>query len=156
LRRRDHGDAQEVGWLAIIAAAAALAGCAGEADERLSREELAEQAAAICNRAEERLSALREPEDVADVEGYARDAQAITQEGLDDLRDLEPPEELEEAFARYLEQADEVVALLGELEDAAAAGDEAEARRLSVRIAEAAEARAAARAAGIPACERET
>jgi len=141
--------------LAIIAAAAALAGCAGEADERLSREEFAEQATAICARAEERLSALREPENVAEVEGYARDAQAITQEGVDDLGGLEPPEELEEAFARYLQQADEVVALLGELEDAAAAGDEAEARRLSARIAQAAEARAAAEAAGIPACERE-
>ena len=141
--------------LAIIAAAAALAACAGEADERLSREEFAERATAICARAEERLSALREPENVAEVEGYARDAQAITQEGVDDLRGLEPPEELEEAFARYLQQADEVVALLGELEDAAAAGDDAEARRLSARIAEAAEARAAARAAGIPACEEE-
>ena len=141
--------------LAIIAAAAALAGCAGGADERLSREEFAAQATAICARAEERLSALRAPENVAEVEGYAREAQSITEEGVDDLRGLEPPEELEEPFTRYLQQADEVVALLGELEDAAAAGDKTDARRLSARIAEAAEAKGAARAAGIPGCEQE-
>ena len=46
------------------------------------------------------------------------------------------------------------MALLGELERSAAAGDEAEARRLSARIADAADAQAAARAAGIPACEQ--
>ncbi|HET9507878.1 MAG TPA: hypothetical protein VFO81_08030 [Gaiellaceae bacterium] len=139
--------------LPALALAAAVAGCAG-GGERLSREEFVEQATAICSRAEERVGALVQPENVEEVETYAREARAITEEGVSDLRELEPPEELEDGFERYLEQADEVVALLGELERSAAAGDEAEARRLSARIADAADAQAAARAAGIPACEQ--
>jgi hypothetical protein len=138
--------------LPALALAAAVAGCAG-GGERLSREEFVVEATAICSRAEERVGALAPPENVQEVETYAREARAITEEGVSDLRELEPPQELEDAFDSYLEQADEVVALLGELERSAAAGDEAEARRISGRIADAAEAQAAARAAGIPECE---
>jgi hypothetical protein len=138
--------------LPALALAAAVAGCAG-GGERLSREEFVEQATAICSRAEERVGALAQPESIEEVETYAREARAITEEGVADLRELEPPEELEDGFDSYLEQADEVVALLGELERSAAAGDEAESRRISGRIADAADAQAAARAAGIPECE---
>ena len=129
-----------------------MGGCA-DGGERLSRTAFVEQATAICSRAEERVGALAQPESVEEVEAYAREARAITEEGVSDLRELEPPEELEDGFERYLEQADEVVVLLGELERSAAAGDEAEARRISGRIQDAAEAGAAARAAGIPECE---
>lgn len=139
--------------LPALALAAAVAGCAGGGGERLSREEFVEQATAICSRAEERVGALAEPETIEEVETYAREARVITEEGVSDLRELEPPEELEDGFDSYLEQGDEVVALLGELERSAAAGDEAEARRISGRIADAADAQAAARAAGIPECE---
>ena len=135
-----------------LALAAGVAGCA-DGGERLSRAAFVEQATAICSRAEERVGALAQPESVEEVEAYAREARAITEEGVSHLRELEPPEELEDGFERYLEQADEVVALLGQLERSAAAGDEAEARRLSGRIAAAADAGAAARAAGIPECE---
>jgi hypothetical protein len=138
--------------LPAVALAAAVAGCAG-GGERLSREEFVVEATAICSRAEERVGALAPPETVEEVETYAREARAITEEGVSDLRELEPPQELEDGFDSYLEQADEVVALLGELERSAAAGDEAEARRISGRIADAADAQAAARAAGIPGCE---
>jgi hypothetical protein len=141
--------------LPMLAVAAALAGCAGGAEggERLSRDEFVEQATSICTRVEERVSTLERPGSVEEVEGYAREARAITQEGIADLRELRPPGELEDAFERYLQQGDDVVELLGELEDAAAAGDAAEAQRVSGEIAEAADAEAAAQAAGIPACE---
>lgn len=137
----------------LAAAAAVLAGCAGTAEERLSRDEFVAEATAICTRAEERLDELDVPTGVDELEAYARDAREITAEGVDDLRALEPPEELEDGFERYLASGDEVVGLLEELEGAAADGDEAEARRLAERIAESADAQEAARAAGIPACE---
>lgn len=138
--------------LPALALAATVAGCAG-GGERLSRAEFVAQATAICSRAEERVGALPQPETTEEVGTYAREARAITEEGVSALRELEPPEELEDGFDRYLEQADEVVALLGELERSATAGDDAEAQRISGRIQDAAEAGAAARAAGIPECE---
>lgn len=140
---------------AAAALALALAGCAGDGEERLSREEFVEQATAICTRAEERIGALEQPETVAELGEYAREARAITEEGVSDLRELEPPEDLEQGFRRYLESGDEVVALLGELEEAAESGDEAEARRVAEQIGESADAADAARAAGVPDCERQ-
>jgi hypothetical protein len=138
---------------AATAAAAVLAGCAGDADERLSRAEFVERATAICERAEERLRALDEPGSVAELEAYARDAGEITGTGVSDLRELEPPEQLEDGFERYLAAGEDVVALLDELQRAAAGGDEAQAREIAGRIGDRADAQAAARAAGIPACE---
>lgn len=154
LRERALGDARGMGRLAAaLVTAVALAGCAGDGDDRLSREEFVERATTICMRAEERIAALEEPASVAELGGYARDAREITEQGVSDLRELQPPEELADGFRRYLESGDEVVALLGELEDAAAAGDEAEARRVAEEIAESADVQGAARAAGIPECE---
>lgn len=152
---RARGDANGMRLLcATLLAVPALAGCAGGGgDDRLSREEFVERATAICMRAEERIAELEEPASVAGLGDYAREARAITEEGVSELRELEPPEELEAGFRRYLESGDEVVALLGELEDAASAGDEAGARQVAEEIAESADAQGAARAAGIPGCE---
>ena len=138
----------------LIAVAAALAGCAGGGDERLSREEFVAQATAICTRAEERLVELEQPDTVEELGAYARQARAITDESVSNLRELEPPEELEDGFERYLARGADVVELLGDLEAAAEAGDEAEARRLARELVESADAEEAARAAGIPACEQ--
>ena len=151
---RTCGDAKSMRRLcALLLTAAVLAGCAGGEDERLSREEFVEQATAICARAEERIGELPQPASVAELGTYAREARSITAEGVAELRELEPPEELEDGLRRYLESGDEVVGLLGELEEAASAGDEAEARRVAEQIAESADAQEAARAAGIPDCE---
>jgi hypothetical protein len=140
---------------AALVATAALAGCAGSSDERLSREEFVEQATAICDRAEQRIGELDAPASVDDLEAYAREARSITEEGLDDLEALEPPQELEDGFDRYLDQGNDVVEVLEELEQAAASGDEAEAQQLAGELAESADAQQAARDAGLPGCEDE-
>jgi hypothetical protein len=140
---------------AALAAAAALAGCAGSGDDRLSREDFVEQATAICDRAEERIGELDAPASVDELEAYAREARSITEEGLDDLEALEPPADLEAGFDRYLDQGNAVVGVLEELEGAAASGDEAEAQRLAGELAESADAQQAARDAGLPGCEDE-
>lgn len=137
----------------ILGLALALAGCGGDDDERLSRAEYVDQATAICERAEERIGELGEPATIEELGAYAREAQMITEEAVAGLGELEPPEQLEDGFDRYLERAEEVVELLGELEEAAEAGDEAAAARIAERIGESAEAQRAARAAGIAACE---
>ena len=143
-------------FLPALASAAALAGCAGSGDDRLSREEFVEQATAICERAEQRIGELDPPTSVDDLGTYASEARSITEDGLNDLEGLEPPEELEEGFDRYLDQGNDVVEVLEELEQAAESGDEAEAQRLAGELGESADAQQAARDAGLPGCEDES
>jgi len=132
-----------------------LAGCGGDEDERLSRAEFVDRATAICERAEQRIGELGEPGSVEELAGYAREARAITEESVGELRELDPPEALEPGFDRYLERAGEVIELLGELEGAAEDGDSEEALRIAGQIGTSADAQGAARAAGIPACEED-
>lgn len=139
-----------------VLCALGLAGCGGGGDDRLSRAEFVDRATAICARAEERIGELAEPGSVEELAAYAREARTITKDGVADLRELAPPEELEAGFDRYLESADEVVGLLDELEQAADSGDEAESRRIAAEIGASADAQDAARAAGIAACEDES
>jgi hypothetical protein len=139
----------------LVALAPALAGCGGDGDEQLSRAEFVQQATAICDRAEERLRELGEPGSLEELEAYAREAQTVTNDSVADLRELAPPEQLQGGFDRYLERADEVIALLDELEQAAGSGDAAESSRIAGEIGDSTEAENAARAAGIPGCEDE-
>jgi hypothetical protein len=138
-----------------LCCAPGLAGCGGDGDERLSRAEFVERATAVCVRAEERIGELAEPGSEDELAAYAREARAITEEGVADLRELEPPDQLEQGFDRYLERADRVVDLLEELEGAAEEGDSEAARRIAGQIGTSAEAQEAARAAGIAACEND-
>ena len=136
----------------VLCCAPGLAGCGG-GGERLSRAEFVERATAVCARAEERIGGLAEPGSEDELAAYAREARQITADGVADLRELEPPEALEEAFDRYLERADGVVDLLEELEGAAEDGNSEDALRIAGQIGTSADAQEAARAAGIAACE---
>jgi hypothetical protein len=139
--------------LLVLGLTLALAGCGGDGDERLSREEFVEQATAICDRAETRLGELGAPGSIEELEAYAREAQTVTDDTVAELRELEPPEALEDGFESYLARVEEVIGQLGELEEAAGAGNEAEASRIAGAIGDSAEAEDAARAAGLEACE---
>jgi hypothetical protein len=110
------------GFLIAVCGAAALAAACG-GDDRLSREELVAQADAICAKHEERLDALEEPESIEDVEAFAAEARPIFEEGVEELKDLEPPEDVQEDYDRWIELSEENVAAIGNLEQAAADGD---------------------------------
>ena len=152
-RLRGHAKDVRRRLASIALAALVTAGC-GEGD-RLSRAELRQQATAVCTPVRRQLEALPRPQSLPELEVYAQEAKDLTESGVEQLRELRPPEGLEDAYDRYLDRAQRVVALLDELEAAAAAGDTAEARRLLGEITEAAETRALARAAGISACEQQ-
>ena len=140
----------------VLGFALGLAGCGGDGDEQLSRAEFVEQATAICDRAEERLREVGEPGSIEELESYAGEAQTITDDTVAELRELAPPEPLQDGFDRYLERIEEVIGLLDELEQAAGSGDAAESSRIAGEIGDSTEAQDAARAAGIPACENES
>ena len=77
---------------------AVLAGCGGGG----SRESFVEDAADICRRSNERVQALGTPESFTDTLLYARQAEDAVRDQLEELRDLDPPAELEDDFEAYL------------------------------------------------------
>ena len=137
----------------LLLATVALAGCGGGSD-RLTREEFVEQATAACARVEERVDALGEPQSLAEVETLGRELRGALGDGLEELRELEPPEELAGPFERYLATGDDVLEQLDRLAEAASAGDRAAVERAAAAGDELGrQAAELAAAAGIPGCE---
>ncbi len=104
-------------------ALAVATGCGGDGD-RLSREELVSQADAICAEYEAELEGLAEPESLADFERLVRDAKPIVENGIESLRGLEPPEELEDDYDEWISRNEENLDVIDELEAAVAEQDE--------------------------------
>src|SRR3712207_1401202 len=93
--------------LAVLGAAAAIAGCGGGDDDSgaLSADEFRSQADAICADANTRLDALDEPTGPDQVLGFLQSGLTVQQEQLDKLKALQPPDDLSGTF-------DEATALL--------------------------------------------
>jgi hypothetical protein len=143
---------------AIAGIVVLAAACGGE--DRLSREEYIQQADATCKKYEERLKTLEEelqatdsPQEAAKVIDRAL---PIIREGVGELRDLKPPEDLEGKTDEWLDLNDENTKTLEELRDAAEAGDEQKIAELA-RDADENEKRgdAIARDIGLDACAEE-
>ena len=112
--------------LALLACCAAAAGCSvggGEPEVRLTAEQWIAEADRICAEYEGRLDELPQPDDLDGLAAMAAEAQPIAEEGLDALRRLGPPEELEEQADEWLARTAENVRAIGELREAAEAGD---------------------------------
>lgn len=108
--------------LVTSTALAVGAGCGG--GDRLSREELVSEADAICAGYEAELGALAEPESLADFERLVQDAKPIVENGIESLRALDPPEDLEHDFGEWISRNEENVAAIEELQEAFADRDE--------------------------------
>ena len=111
-------------------------GCAGGGD-RLSKSEYTRQADGICARYDERLGAVeRELDRVESPEAAAAAIDRgipIVKDGIAELRELEPPEELEDDVERWLELNEENAENLEKLRDAAEAGDAQQAEEIATR-----------------------
>jgi hypothetical protein len=108
----------------LIPVALALGACGG-GDDRLSAEELRQQADAICAEYESTLDELGEPATLAELATYAEEASSALSDGLADLRELEPPEELEDDYDAWLATGDDAVEQIDELQTAAEDEDQA-------------------------------
>ena len=108
---------------AACATLAVSAACGG--DESLSRAELASRADAVCAKYEQKLSALAAPQSLGDVEKLADRARPIVEDGIDELDDLRPPDELEDDYDRWIDANRQNLAVFDDLEKAAAEGDAA-------------------------------
>lgn len=109
--------------LALVGAlAVAVAGCGG--DDRLTREELIEEADSTCAEYDQRIEELEEPQSLSDIEGYLEEVRPIVEEGTDQLAELDPPEELQDEYDAWIDATRANVDRFDELEEAAASGDE--------------------------------
>ena len=121
--------------LALASAAFLLAACGGGGD-RLSRDEFASQGNRICEKFEAKIDELENPRSLPELRAYVDQARPIFEEGVADLRELEPPEDLQDRYDDFLETADAAVARLDELSAAAEDGDQEAVQRIADRAAQ--------------------
>ena len=114
-----------------VAALACLAvtGCGGGGG-RLSKEDYAKQADAICSKYNRKIEALGAPKSLADIAGYADKALALTRKGNDELEHLKPPKSEEQTAKEWVAQNDLVANAVADLRNAAKKND-----RLAIRAA---------------------
>jgi hypothetical protein len=112
-------------FLAFLTGAMGLAaaGCGG-GDDRLTREELVEEADATCADFDQQIEEIEEPQSLDDVERYVQEVRPIVEDGTNELAELEPPEELEDEYEDWIAAMRSSVDQFDELEEAAASGDE--------------------------------
>jgi hypothetical protein len=112
--------------LAVAGAAILIAGCGGGSDS-LSAEELRSQADAICAAADEATAAIPEPTSNEDILPFliaTRDAQTGA---VAELKELDPPSELEADWDRAIALQDEQLETINEAITRIEAGEDAEA-----------------------------
>jgi hypothetical protein len=113
----------------VLAVLVLGAGCGG--DEGLSREEFVSEAEAICDEFDQRVNEVDEPESPADVERYVNEVRPVVENGLNELRELQPPEEFQERWDVLMARNDEGLEALDDLAQAGANGDEARVQEIS-------------------------
>ena len=122
--------------LAAGALAAAATGCAG-GDDRLSRAELEQQANDICGGFQRRLDALEQSEDFETLRQFAEDARPILEQGIADLRELKPPEDLQSSYTAWVDATAEDLVLIERVRMAARRQDAAAIERISDEVSRA-------------------
>src|SRR5688500_20365791 len=94
--------------LAVVGAAAAIAGCGGGDDSSgLSADEFRTQADAICADADTRIDALDEPNANDQVLGFLQSGLTIQREQIEKLKALEPPSDLSGTFGEATDLLDQ-------------------------------------------------
>jgi hypothetical protein len=115
--------------LAVLGAAAAIAGCGGGDDDSgaLSADEFRQQADAICADANTRIDALDEPTGADQVLGFLQSGLTVQKEQLEKLKALEPPDDLAGTFTEATDLLDQQTAAIQGATDRIAGGEDPEA-----------------------------
>jgi hypothetical protein len=116
------------GAVAALAGLIALlsAGCGGGGGgERLSKADFQSQANAICDKYQQQLDALGTPSSLDEIPELVDKALAILNKEVDEIGQLNPPEELQSQFDSMLAASDKTKQAADDLSTAAKAGDQA-------------------------------
>jgi hypothetical protein len=99
------------------------AGCGG--GDRLSKAEFQQRANAICGKYEKRIDALAQPESIDEVSAWVEKVIPLVEAEIDEMNDLNPPEEDQETFDQMIAKAEETRDAGEELGAAAEKNDQA-------------------------------
>lgn len=116
------------GALAIVAAALFATSCGSGGGGRLSKEDYAKKADAICAKYNRKIQALGPPKSLRDIVGFADKALELTRQGNDELKGLKPPKSEEQTAKKWVAQNDLVANAVADLRDAAKKNDRVEIR----------------------------
>ena len=141
--------------LAVLGAAALIAGCGGGGSDSLSADEFREQADAICAEGDEATDALTTPTTADQVLPFLQTGLPISDEQRDRIAELDPPDDLQATFDEAQDLNQQRRDLLQQAVDRIEAGEDPEAvlRELEPeldRLQE--ESRAKARELGLTVC----
>ena len=129
----------------------ALQACGGG----LSKAEFIEAADEICEKADERSQDLEPPTNPQALRVFVERAEQITRRLVEDLRELDAPEDDRDTIDRMIDKIEEAVGYLPAIERAARLSDVAEIQQLGARLqAAATEANDLARDYGMKKCGR--
>jgi hypothetical protein len=104
--------------------AALLSGCGGNDNgDRLSAEEFRTEANAICAEYNQKIADLGEPPSPEEIPGYVDRVIPVVEDGLAELRALNPPAELEEDYNTMLDEVAKAIPAARALGEAAADQD---------------------------------
>ena len=133
-----------------IAAALVAAGCSG-GDDRLSRDEFAQRADEICRKNRSEVEA--QPSSFARFPHYAARVGPLVKKNVEEIGELQPPEEDEERVDMLLAGMRAKVEAFQRLRDAVTAGDEAAQRdAIEAGVKANEDAKRAARELGLKVC----
>jgi hypothetical protein len=96
-----------------------LAACGGG----LSKAELVKKGDAICKRVNDQVAKQQEPTNADDLAKLAKETVKISDPAIDDMDALEPPDELEKDFDKFVASLKQQRDLTKQIGDAAAKGD---------------------------------
>jgi hypothetical protein len=111
---------------AVVAAAIlglVLGGCGGGGRSRLSKDDYAKQADAICSKYNRKIQALGTPKSLADIGGFADKALKVTRQGNAELSSLKPPKNEDQTAKEWIAQNELVAKAVADLRDAAKKND---------------------------------
>jgi hypothetical protein len=108
--------------LLLLLAVVLLAGCGG-GSKRLSKEEYASKADAICAKYNQQTKALQNPTSLSELGDVADKTLPILDNALKDLRKLKPPTDEQATADQWLKQVENLKGDLQEIRDKAKAND---------------------------------
>lgn len=142
-----------VAGIAAAALALVAAGCGGGGSDRLTLDEFVAKADAICTEYDGRFAALGEPKSADELVSLLHKGQDVAAEQVAKLRELSPPEDVQEKIDTAYAALDEQVGLFGDLADATEAKDETRVKEITAKLDELnGEADAIAKEIGLETC----
>ena len=139
----------------MAASLALIAGCGDGSSQPLSTEQLVEQGDELCRSGQDRFAAIQKepPANTQQAADQVSELVDAANEEVDGLRDLEPPDEVQQAYDEYISAREDALDLLEDGRNAAEDEDSNAYGAAQVKLSDgAAERSKLARAVGFKVC----